>query len=426
MQDGAAERGANKAPFFEMALPPLVALGFFYGAFYNALPEGLLTPLAALIFGGLAGLSLISVVARPSSWRWRLFFLVSSLPIIWLISHLVLQHRIDFPQMLRYLGPFYLGILAYGHYDKFPVRLIGWLACAAIIWVMVWSATHPFYFHSNETVLDDPLPGWWVALVGNGRLAPYHGGATNPHSSGYMTLAFMLVIHQAWMWKHIGTRVMLAFVGMAMLYIFGCFSTQVLVAAVAYFGCYGLFSTRIPKPVKALVFVGGLVLLGLITVENEERKAAVRNDTDIKIEELGSGRLGTWIERLDIISGRPASEIWLGTGIGSDNMSSVIWRLKETTSHNTYLTMIIENGLLGFFAYFGALIMLMLPLGRHGICLFTPVFTTALIGNGLSLRPMPFEMFFLAVVICIAGLAAQYRRRQMDAARRRMAARLAS
>jgi hypothetical protein len=425
IQGRAGERGGQHLPFFELALPPLVVLGFFYAAFYNALPEGLLTPLAALIFGGLAGLSFISVAARPSSWRWRLLFLVSSLPVIWLVSHLILQHRIDFPQMLRYLGPFYLGILAFGHYDKFPLRLIAWLACGAIFWVMIWSATQPFYLHSNEAVFDDPVPGWWAALVGNGRLAPYHGGPENPHSSGYMTLAFMLVVHQAWYWGYLSTKVMAAFVGMAMLYIVGCFSTQVLVAAVSYFGCYGMYSRRIPRPLKAVVLVAGVLLLALIAIENEERKAAVRNDTNIKLEELGSGRLGTWIERLDIISGRDSAEVWLGTGIGSDNMSSIIWRLKETTSHNTYLTMIIENGILGFFAYFGALIMMMLALNRHGICLFTPVFVTALIGNGLSLRPMPFEMFFLAVVICIAGLAAQYRRRQFEADRHRMAARLA-
>ncbi|WP_416899846.1 MAG: hypothetical protein ACMVY4_09110 [Minwuia sp.] len=411
-------------PFFELALPVFVVLNYFYGAFYNALPEGLLTPLAGLLFAGQAGLAIVSVAARPSAFRLRIFFLTSALPVIWLVSHLILQHRIDFPQMLRYLGPIYLGILVFGHFDKFPPRLMAWGACAAVFWVMIWSATQPFYLHSNDAVFDDPVPGWWAALVGNGRLAPYHGGPENPHSSGYMTLAFMLVIHQAWVWGVLGFRIAMSFIGMSMLYIIGCFSTQVLFAAVAYYGVYGMYWPQIPKVLKVSAGVVGLGLLVLIAIENEERKAAVRNDTDVKLEELGSGRLGTWIERVDIISYRSPAEVWLGTGIGSDNMSSVIWRLKETTSHNTYLTMIIENGVIGFLIYFGVLLMMMLRIGRHGTALFTTVFVTALIGNGLSLRPMPFMVFFLAVAMCVWGMNRQYQARRAQEERRRMAARL--
>jgi hypothetical protein len=416
---GIPDQSGSGVPFFELVLPVFIVLDVMYGAFYNVLPEGLIAPLAGMLFAGQAGLAVLSIAARPTSYRLRLFFMICALPVIWLIAHLILQHRIDFPQMLRYLGPFFLGILVFGHYDKFPVRLLAWSACAAIIWVMIWSATQPFYLHSNEAVFDEPVPGWWASIVGNGRLSPYHGGAENPHSSGYMTLAFMLVIHQAWVWGVLGFRAAMAFIGMAMLYIVGCFSTQVLFAAVAYFGIYGMFTERIPKVLKITAGVVGFGLLVLIAIENEERKAAVRNDTNVKLEELGSGRLGTWIERVDIISGRTPAEVWLGTGIGSDNMSSIIWRLKETTSHNTYLTMIIENGVIGFLLYFGVLIMMMQKLGRHGIALFTPVFVTALIGNGLSLRPMPFMMFFLAVAVCMWGMAHQFQRRQAVANQKR-------
>ncbi|WP_417518341.1 O-antigen ligase family protein [Minwuia sp.] len=421
---GMSGQGGSRVPFFEIALPPFIVFNFLYGAFYNLLPEGLITPIAGVLFAGQTALSLVSILARPSSFRWRLFFLISSLPIIWLVSHLILQHQIDFPQMLRYLGPFYLGLLVFGHYDKFPIRLMAFMACASVIWVMIWSATQPFYLHSNEAVFDEPVPGWWASIVGNGRLAPFHGGPENPHSSGYMALAFMLVIHQCLVWGVLGFRVAVAFIGMAMLYIVGCFSTQVLFAAVAYFGIYGMYWPRIPKVLKVTAGLVGFSLLVLIAAENEERKAAVRNDTNVKLEELGSGRLGTWIERVDIISDRTPAEVWLGTGIGSDNMSSIIWRLKETTSHNTYLTMIIENGVIGFLIYFGVLIMMMLKLGRHGIALFTPVFITALIGNGLSLRPMPFMVFFLAVAVCMWGMARQYHLQKAAADRRRMAARL--
>lgn len=414
---GTRQGGSTRIDLIELGMPFFIVLDFFYGAFYNSLPEGALTPIAAALFGGQTVLAGISILARPNWWRWRLFFIITILPFVWLTAHLILQQEIDFPQMLRYLGGFYLGVLVLGHADRFPVRLIAWLACGAIIWVMIWSATQPMYLHAGETGVTEPVPGWWASLFGNGRLPPYHGGFDNPHSSGYMTLALMMVVHQSWLAGLLRWQVMVSFVGLSMLYIVGCFSTQVLVGAVSYFGAYGMFTRKISKPLKMVVVAAGIGGMLFIVVENEQRKAEVRVDTNVKIEELGSGRLGTWIERVEIISARPAGEIWLGTGIGSDNMSSIIWRLKETTSHNTYLTMLIENGIIGFFAYWGALVMMMMALGRTGLCLFTPVFVTGMIGNGISLRPMPFMMFFVAVSIAVWAMMRQAEVAQARAAR---------
>lgn len=418
-ETGTGRAGATRIDLVELAMPFFIVLDFFYGAFYNALPEGALTPVAAALFGGQTVLAGVSILARPNWWRWRLFFVITVLPFVWLTAHLVLRQEIDFPQMLRYLGGFYLGVLVLGHADRFPVRLVTWLACGAIVWVMVWSFSQPLYLHSGETGVAEPVPGWWASVFGNGRLAPYHGGIDNPHSSGYMSLALMMVVHQAWLAGLLRWQVMAGFVGLAMIYIIGCFSTQVLVGAVVYFGAYGMFSTRFSRPMKVIVVAAGVGGMLFILIENEQRKAEVRVDTNVKIEELGSGRLGTWMERLEIIGARPAGEIWLGTGIGSDNMSSIIWSLKETTSHNTYLTMIIENGIIGFFAYWGALVMMMMALGRTGICLFAPVFVTGMIGNGLSLRPMPFMMFFIAVSIAVWAMMRQAERSRRLADHRR-------
>lgn len=408
----AAGRGGVAVDLFGFVLPPLIVLDFAYGVLFNALPEGWLTPLAGLLFSTQTVLAGVSILTRPNWWRLRVFLLVTVLPFVWLAAHLVLQQRIDFPEMLRYLGALYFAILVFGHFDRFPLRLIAWLACASLVWITLWSATEPLYLHSDEAGAIDPVPGWWAALFGDGRFAPYHGGADNPHSSAYMTLALLIVLHQSWLAGVIGWRVLAVFSGLALINIVGLFSTQVHVATLAYFGAYGLASRCISRPVKAVVALLALLAVGTIAYENEQRKAEIRHDPDVTVADLGSGRLGTWIERGRMIAGRDAAELWLGTGIGSDDMPSTTWRWKETTSHNTYLTMLIEGGILGSLAYWGALVTMAWGLGRTGICLFAPLFVSAMIGNGLSLRPMPFLMFFIAMAPAIVAMLAERRRRR--------------
>ncbi|MEC9346949.1 MAG: hypothetical protein VYB54_12040 [Pseudomonadota bacterium] len=419
------DRGGTGIDLVELALPFFIVLNFIYSSFYNALPEEYLTPIAALTFAGQAGLAVVSLLSRPGWWRWRLFFVIMVLPFVWLAAYLILRQTIDFPQMLRYLGGFYMGVLVFGHYDRFPTRLVAWGAVLSVVWIMLWSMTQPLYLHSNEAEFEEPVPGWWAAVVGNGRLAPFHGGYENPHSSGYMALALMLVVHQSWLAGAIPAQVMGASVFFSMVYILGCFSTQVLFAAVVYFGCYGLFTRRISRPMKLVVALAGMIIMGIILTENEERKAAVRVDTDIKWEELGSGRLGTWAERAFMISIRDGPRLWLGTGIGSDFMPSIMWRLKDAPSHNVFLTMMIESGIIGSIAYWAALIMMMRALGRLGICLFSVVFVTAMIGNGITLRPMPFLMFFIAVAMGMQAVERDRKLEELEVQRRRMAARLA-
>ena len=52
----------------------------------------------------------------------------------------------------------------------------------------------------------------------------------------------------------------------------------------------------------------------------------------------------------------------------------------------------------------------------YGWALFSPIYISALVGNGLSLRPASFIVFFLAVGVCIQGMMVH--RQRMVAARK--------
>lgn len=391
-----------------LAVTAFVCLDFIYAIAFNHLPDGLRIQLAALIMGGQAGLAGVSLIVRPNWWRMRVTFLITVLPFVWLLAHLILQQAISFPDMLRYLGPVYMGVLIFGHFDRVPVRLVLLLAVLTILFAVFWGLTQPAYFHSGETEGSNIR-----------RWAPFHGGTANPHSSAYMAFSCVLIIHQALHWNYVRDKaVRLACWGvmaLGMFYVFKSYSTQVLFAALVYAGLWFLVAIRIPRTIKVVVTIAGLLLVTGVVVENEVRKASVRVDTDVTVEDYGSGRIGTWIDRLRLIASRDPGTLWLGSGIGSDNFNSSTWVYKTTKAHNTYITMVIEAGILGAIAFFAALIMLTRGLGLYGWALFSPIYVSALVGNGLSLRPASFIIFFLAVAICIQGM--MVRRQQMINAR---------
>lgn len=386
-----------------LAVAAFVCLDFIYAIAFNHLPDGLRIQIAALVMGGQTGLALVSLFIRPNWWRMRITFLITVLPFVWLLAHLVLQQAISFPDMLRYLGPVYMGVLIFGYYDRVPVRLVLMLAILTILFAVFWGLTQPAYFHSGETEGSNIR-----------RWAPFHGGAANPHSSAYMAFSCVLIIHQALHWRYVRDKAIRAICWgimlLGMLYVFKSYSTQVLFAALVYAGLWFLVAIRIPRTVKVAVAIAGCVLVAGVVAENEIRKAAVRVDTDVTVEDFGSGRIGTWIDRLRLIASRDSGTLWLGSGIGSDNFNSSTWVYKTTKAHNTYITMVIEAGIVGAIAFFAALIIMTRGLGLYGWALFSPIYVSALVGNGLSLRPASFIIFFLAVGICIQGMMLQRQR----------------
>jgi len=67
---------------------------------------------------------------------------------------------------------------------------------------------------------------------------------------------------------------------------------------------------------------------------------------------LGSGRIGTWLDRSERIGGRDLVEMLFGMGPGSDNyFGTLTWRSQATHSHNDFLNVALELGIVGLMSF---------------------------------------------------------------------------
>jgi O-antigen ligase len=118
---------------------------------------------------------------------------------------------------------------------------------------------------------------------------------------------------------------------------------------------------------------------------------------------LGSGRVGTYVHRWDLLSNRDWGSLLMGSGLGSDWFRSYTWWLDPRVSHNLYFSVIIETGFIGLVGLLVLLaaIYLRLPPGR-GKSFFYIIVLSGLISHGFvsdsQFRIMLFAAMALAVV----------------------------
>lgn len=114
----------------------------------------------------------------------------------------------------------------------------------------------------------------------------------------------------------------------------------------------------------------------------------------------GSGRIGAYLDRYDIFMNRDWVEQIFGTGPGSDSfVGTRTWRYEAKGSHNDFITLIIQNGVIGFLegvALCGAVLRRVGPQGR---AILLPTLVCSMISNGPLMRPAQLPLFALALAI---------------------------
>jgi O-antigen ligase len=124
------------------------------------------------------------------------------------------------------------------------------------------------------------------------------------------------------------------------------------------------------------------------------------------IEEIyywGSGRIGTYIQRIDLLSERAWGPLLIGSGMDSDWLRSYTWVFEEKNSHNLFLSIAIERGIIGLIglAVFLMAIYHALPSGPAK-AFFWVIIVGGLIGHGFVadtlFRLMLFSGMALAIV----------------------------
>ncbi len=119
------------------------------------------------------------------------------------------------------------------------------------------------------------------------------------------------------------------------------------------------------------------------------------------LETFSSGRISVYVSRISYIGQRNWFQNLIGSGAGSDLMYSNTWWWEEKGSHNDYLTLIIESGII-YLVLFIILIYRLFKFFKNDLYIqaaLVTYLTSSIISNGFMFRPLPSYVFFLSLAL---------------------------
>lgn len=226
-------------------------------------------------------------------------------------------------------------------------------------------------------------------------LPSYFGGV---HTSSYILLSSFFILFAIYFKNQNNFKIKLFYLTYIIL-CFYMFSTgwavrTIFLSIILFFYLY-FFSFKINKdPIKSFIFLLILILITLLIL-NTFNLINFQN-----LDQLSSGRFSMYKEKLILISNFTLKEFFLGKGYGSDLIFSQVWWWAEKGSHNDYITLFYENGIL-FMIIFIILLIKLYKLLSSNIekNLFIIILFTSLISNGFLTRPIAMYIIVLSFLI---------------------------
>jgi len=226
-------------------------------------------------------------------------------------------------------------------------------------------------------------------------LPSYFGGV---HTSSYILLSSFFILFTIYFKNQNNFKIKLFYITYIILcfYMFsiGWAVRTILLSIILFFYLY-FFSFKINKgPIKSFTFLFVLILI-ILLILNTFNLLDFQN-----LDQFSSGRLSMYKEKLILISNFSLKEFFLGKGYGSDLIFSQVWWWAEKGSHNDYITLFYENGIL-FMIIFLILLNKLYKLLSTNIekSLFIIILFTSFISNGFLTRPIAMYLIILSFLI---------------------------
>lgn len=247
------------------------------------------------------------------------------------------------------------------------------------------------------------LLGTPYTLAGIQRLAIFAGGEGGVHPSAYATACFFLTLLVLWRAK-VGLRWITLLILGLLAYVLFKYQVRTVWLMLAIFAGINALYWLSRRSILLLVAGIGAALLAAVMI------LLVMSNSRFDVGRFSSGRTLIYAERLEVISSRGPIELLFGSGSGTDKMRGVsAWRWGEKNSHNDFMTVTIELGLVGLigFLLMIAAALAALPPTRKGWVIM--IITSSLVSNGVLVRPT-----IGAPLILIAFLSLALRERSLE------------
>jgi len=392
----------------QVLFPVIVVAQYGYTFAFNHLDASLRHPWAGALAIVHILLALLALVNRPRTWNLLILAGGLLIAVCWVASHgfnfqdpTAAARGESLQEGLRAIAVYAMAIWILSYADVLPIRLLRGVVIVTIILGALIALTGP---SATKTEGLDV----WAPITGRSYF-PWTPGI---HASAYFMLMSVFLLDQmrrydlvpavvAWPLLALGTVVSLGY------------HSRTAWLMLALYAVYTLYHfTKNSETFRALFYAGvALSLVGLV---------AYLTHTDESIVSLGSGRIGNYIHRWEILSSRELGPLLFGTGVDSDWFTSPIWSWKVSNSHSDLIHTVVETGFVGLAGLGLVFAGLYLCLPGPAKAFFYVLVISGLITNGLLMHVSTIVYFYLAAAlptaIATGNVTYSAARPRMDAA----------
>lgn len=220
------------------------------------------------------------------------------------------------------------------------------------------------------------------------------------HTSSYLVVVCAALSFYLFEAGQFGRRLLIGLVGFSVVLVFYGWGVRTSMVAALAFGAVLLVQRRPMAPLALFVMLAaGLaaafvpLLFGLVHLPSWD-----------EMVELTSGRFSMWLQKIDILANSSLLQWLFGHGEGSDWIVSEVWWWSAKDSHNDFIRLLNQQGVLGLGAVLAVLAVWSrsFPPGVAAPLLAALVASTAF-SNGIMFRPQASLIMPLALVAATAA-----------------------
>ena len=373
---------------------------YVYALTFNYLPDGPRLAFAGGVFVLSTAMAVIAYIHRPSNTSNLIVLSMIVICACWGLSYATGYggggQGYTFQSAAKFLGVYMLALWAFAYPEALPRRLIAFLAVATLIGGGGYAIFAPRVNLGGEEYFAylTGVPQSYGALALAGKISVFVGAR---HSSALFILLNVLLVDQLRRLRVLPPIFAWLLVALGAYVITGYWSRNTMLDVAVYFLGVFYYDSRIKNVMAPTYFL----LFGLLLVA---ALAAISFVSTYELYYWGSGRVGTYVHRVDLLAQRDLGSLLVGTGLGSDWFRSYTWLSTEKNAHNLYLSDFIEIGLIGILGHFIllAVIYLNLPKGRAK-SFFYMIVSSGLISHGFIADSQFRSMLFAAMALAIVS-----------------------
>ncbi|TDG12882.1 hypothetical protein E2F43_15100 [Seongchinamella unica] len=230
-----------------------------------------------------------------------------------------------------------------------------------------------------------------VEVAGNQVLAPLVEG---PHTSSYTVciLLFLIVTTTSFhTWKPVLRASVLAIVVYILI---GYGARNAVLGLTVAIGSIFYFQNKSSLSVTFLYLYMLLFLLAVLAFY-------VGNLSIEELNQEANGRISAWTERLGILAERDIIPLLFGQGIGDDIRVTPTWWWEEKASHNDFISLVFNGGLVSLLLYIALIVALFRNANPIQKSLLIFLIFTSLTNTGLLGRPI--QLLYFSIAFALAG-----------------------